>query len=158
MVTVVRMTTLVGKAAPGTLVKINCRTAKKSQDFSLEKLLGSSLVFYTSKARSLSQTTNIISCCFPFYSTKHHQKNTINTFFSPFWSKKIIKHPKQIPKCPTLLDSFGFRGILAISGSEARTRRRFVAPQGRQISGMQFDNHQLMGVFLEKLRENGCFI
>lgn len=62
------------------------------QDCSVEKLLGSSLVFYTNKAR-----------------------------------------------------------ILAISGSEARTRRRFAAPQGRQITGMQFDNHQLMGVFLEKL-------
>lgn len=42
-------------------------------------------------------------------------------------------------------------GILAISGSEARTRRRFAAPSGRQITGMQFDNHQLMGVFLENL-------
>lgn len=65
------------------------------QDFNLDKVLGSSLVFYTSKAR-----------------------------------------------------------ILAISGSEARTRRRFAAPSGRQITGMQFDNHQLMGVFLEKVDEN----
>lgn len=66
------------------------------QDFLLENVLGSSLVFYTSKAR-----------------------------------------------------------ILAISGSEARTRRRFAAPAGRQITGMQFDGHQLVGVFLEKVGQEG---
>jgi len=62
------------------------------QDFSLTELLGSALVFYTSKGR-----------------------------------------------------------IMAVQGTEARTRRRFVAPGGRQISGLQFDGHQLVGIHLEKV-------
>mmetsp|Transcript_27948 Transcript_27948/g.65017 ORF Transcript_27948/g.65017 Transcript_27948/m.65017 type:complete len:651 (+) Transcript_27948:44-1996(+) len=62
------------------------------QDFSFTSLLGSALVFYTSRGR-----------------------------------------------------------IFAIQGTEARTRRRFVAPGGRQISGLQFDGHQLVGIHLEKV-------
>ncbi|CAJ1423859.1 unnamed protein product [Effrenium voratum] len=66
------------------------------QDFSLDNVLGSSVVFYTSHGR-----------------------------------------------------------ILSINGSEARTRRRFVAPAGRQIAGLQFDGHQLVGTYLEKVLNDG---
>eukprot|EP00931_Biecheleriopsis_adriatica_P007153 TRINITY_DN108471_c0_g1_i1.p1 TRINITY_DN108471_c0_g1~~TRINITY_DN108471_c0_g1_i1.p1 ORF type:complete len:692 (+),score=135.99 TRINITY_DN108471_c0_g1_i1:24-2078(+) len=40
--------------------------------------------------------------------------------------------------------------ILALQGTEARTRRRFVAPQGRQIVGLQFDGPQVVGIHLER--------
>jgi len=40
--------------------------------------------------------------------------------------------------------------IIAVNGTDARSRTRFVAPRGRQVMGLQFDGPRLVGLHLER--------
>merc|ERR1712232_111958 len=41
--------------------------------------------------------------------------------------------------------------IIALQGTEAMRRHRFVAPPGNQIVGLQFDGFTLVGTFIERI-------
>jgi len=45
--------------------------------------------------------------------------------------------------------------IVALQGTDARSRTRFVAPRGMQVVGLQFDDHRLVGLHLERSTGTG---